>query len=85
MAIPNTAALIKGGPNRDEAMELMAFLLSEKCEQMLAQSDSHNSPVHISLAEKFQRYVIKKPLDVDYEKVADNLHKAIETAREILH
>ncbi len=85
LTIPNTAAVIKGCPHPDEAKVLMAFLLSEQLEQMLAQSDSHNSPIHPSLSRQFKKYVISKPLDVDYEKVADHLPAAIKTAREILH
>ena len=85
LAIPNTAAVIKGCPYPEEAKVLMDFLLSEQLEQMLAQSDSHNSPIHPSLAGQFEQYVISKPLDVDYEKIADHLPLAIKTAREILH
>jgi iron(III) transport system substrate-binding protein len=85
LAIPNTAAVIKGSSHPEETIALMEFLLSEQLEQMLARSDSHNSPIHPSLARQFEEYVISKPLDVDYEKVADNLPTAIKTAREILH
>lgn len=84
LAIPNTAAIIKGGPHPAEAAELMEFLLSEKLEEMLARSDSHNCPVHESLVGKFPSYVIARPLDVDYERVGDFLPTAIETAREVL-
>ena len=85
LAIPNTAAVITGCPHSAEAAELMVFLLSERLEQMLAQSDSHNSPIHPSLSKQFEEYIISKPLDVDYEKVANHLPTAIKTAREILH
>jgi len=84
LAIPNTAAVIKGAPHPQQAAKLMDFLLSEKLEQMLARSASHNSPVHPSLAEEFKEYVIPKPLDVDYERVADNLPTAIQNAGEML-
>jgi iron(III) transport system substrate-binding protein len=84
LAIPNTAALIKGGRNPKEAEELMEFLLSEQLEKMILSSDSHNCPVRPALAEQFKRYVIPKPLGVDYEKIADNLSAAIRTAREVL-
>jgi len=84
LAIPNTAAVIKGAPHHREALELMDFLLSEKLEQMLAKSDSHNAPIHPSLAGEFELYAIPKPLHVDYQKVADQLPVAIEAAREIL-
>jgi iron(III) transport system substrate-binding protein len=84
LAIPNTAAVIKGAVHREEAEELMDFLLSEQLEQMLARSDSHNCPIRPALAEQFKLYGIPKPLSVDYEKIADQLPTAIETAREIL-
>ncbi len=84
LAIPNTAALIKGGPNPQNAKPLMRFLLSEELEEMLVQSDSHNSPVHTDVARKYPQYAIPKPLGVDYARVADFLPEAIKTAREIL-
>jgi len=84
LAIPNTAAVIKGAPHPEEAKELMDFLLSEKLEQMLAESDSHNSPIRPSLADRYKAYKIPKALDVDYARVADELPRAIQSAREIL-
>ena len=84
LAIPNTAALIKGGRNPKEAEELMEFLLSEQLEKMLLSSDSHNCPIRPAMAELFRHYVIPKPLGVDYEKIAYNLSAAIRTAREVL-
>lgn len=62
----------------------MEFLLSEQLELMLARSDSHNVPIRPALAEQFKAYAMPPPLDVDYERVADHLAMAIETAREIL-
>jgi len=84
LAIPNTAALIKGGPNPENAKLLMHFLLGEEVEEMLAESDSHNSPIHVEVAKKYPQYAIPKPLRVDYVCVADFLPEAIKTAREIL-
>ncbi len=84
LTIPNTAALVKGGGNPEEAVELMEFLLSEQLEKMLLSSDSHNCPIRPSLAEQFERYIIPKPLSLDYEKIADNLSAAIRTAMEVL-
>jgi iron(III) transport system substrate-binding protein len=84
LAIPNTAALIKGGPHPENAGLLMHFLLSEELEEMLVQSDSHNSPIRDEIAQKYPRYAIPKPLGVDYARVADFLPEAIKTAREIL-
>ena len=84
LTIPNTAALIKGGSNPEEAEELMEFLLSEQLEKMLLSSDSHNCPIRPALAEQSERYIIPKPLGVDYGKIAGNLTAAIRTAREVL-
>ena len=84
LTIPNTAAIIKGASNPKEAEELMKFLLSEQLEELLLSSDSHNCPIRPALAEQFKKYVIPKPLGVDYYKVADNLPTAIRTAMEVL-
>lgn len=84
LTIPNTAALIKGGPHPETAGRLMAFLLGETLERMLVQSDSHNSPVHASVAAEYTQYAIPHSLTVDYGHVAECLPEAIETAREIL-
>lgn len=84
LTIPNTAALIRGGPHPETATRLMHFLLSEELERLLVESDSHNSPIHPSVARRYPQYAIHEPLDVDYGRVADHLPAAIETAREIL-
>jgi iron(III) transport system substrate-binding protein len=84
LAIPNTAALVKGGPNPESARVLMRFLLSEELERRLVESDSHNSPLHVEVAAEYPQYAIGHPLRVDYSRVADFLPEAIQTAREIL-
>jgi iron(III) transport system substrate-binding protein len=84
LTIPNTAAVIKHGPNPVEAAVLMEFLLSERLEELLAQSDSHNSPIHPALQQKFKDYAIDRPLEIDYEEVAKHLKTAIKTSGEIL-
>lgn len=84
LTIPNTAALIRGADNPNEAGQLMEFLLSEQLEKMLLSSDSHNCPIRPSLAEQSEQYVIPKPLNLDYEKITDNLSAAIRIAMEVL-
>ena len=84
LVIPNTVAILKGAPHPREGQELAKFLLSEQTEEMLARSDSHNTPVHASLAEKYCGYAIGHPLDIGYEQVADQLPAAIAAAGEIL-
>ena len=83
LAIPNTAAMIKGGPHAQAAKKLMQFLLSEEVEQLLVESDSHNSPVHVSVAQSHPQYAIPRALSLDYGRVADFLPMAIESAGEI--
>lgn len=84
LAIPNTAAIIKGAPHPAEAGELMEFFLSERLEELMAQSDSHNYPIHPAVAESYKEFAIPKPLKVDYGKIADELAEAIKIAREVL-
>ncbi len=84
LVIPNTAALVKGGPHPEAADVLMRFLLSEDLERRLAQSDSHNAPLHAAVAQDYPQYSIPNPLPVDYGRVADFLPAAMAAAREIL-
>ncbi len=84
LVIPNTAAIIKGAPHKTQAEKLLDFLLSRRCEEILVESDSHNTPVHKELAEKFPQYSIGKSLKLEYEKIAEVMPHAIKQAREIL-
>jgi iron(III) transport system substrate-binding protein len=84
LAIPNTAAMIKGEPHPEAAKALMQFLLSEELERLLAGSDSHNSPVHVSIAREYPQYAIPHALNLDYGRIAGFLPLAIEAAEEIL-
>lgn len=51
--IPNTVAIVRGGPNPGLARTLAAFLVSERVERLLAESDSRNIPVHPAAREAF--------------------------------
>jgi len=84
LVIPNTAAVIEGSPHPEEAKVLMDFLLSEQLERMLAASDSHNCPIRPTIARKFESYLVPKPLQANYEEIADRLPMAIKVAREVL-
>ena len=76
--------MIRGGPNGETARTLMDFLLSEQLERLLVETDSHNSPIHPTVAGDHPQYAISNPLPVDYGHVADYLPMAIESAKEIL-
>ena len=77
LAIPNTAALVRGGSNPVHARKLLAYLLSEKVERDLARSESHNVPVRPALAAEFPKYAFAKALEVDYRQVARRQREAL--------
>ncbi len=83
LVIPNTVAVMKGGPHPAAARRLVEFLLSERAERMLAEGDSHNAPVGAA-AKDFPALAIPRPLRVDPDAVVDCLPAAIEMSREIL-
>lgn len=78
LAIPNTVALVAGAPHPKAAARLIEFLLSEWTERMLAESDSHNTPVRPQLAEGYGQWAISPPLKIDYARVADCLADAMD-------
>ncbi len=83
LAIPNTAAKVKGGPNPAHADMLMAFLLGGPCERMLLASDSHNWPVRAATEPEEQKYAIADPIAVDYAAVAETLPTALKIVEEV--
>jgi iron(III) transport system substrate-binding protein len=84
LVIPNTVARIEGGPNPGAAAELIDFLLSERVERMLAESDSHNVPIREALAGEFPRYAVPDPAQVDYAKAAASMPRAMELCEQHL-
>jgi len=71
LVIPNTVARLKDSPHPDLAKRLVDFLLSEKIERMMAESDAHNIPVRSALAAHYSQYAAPNPLKIDYAKAAD--------------
>jgi iron(III) transport system substrate-binding protein len=84
LLIPNTVAVVDGGPNPDAAQRLAAFLLSEAVERMLAESDSHNIPTSPSVAAEFSQYAVPGAAVVDYERIADAMDEAMRLCDEAL-
>lgn len=84
LTIPNTVAVIAGGPHPAEARLLAKFLLSGEVEIMLAESDSHNIPTLPGLAGRFARYAVARPLSISYQNIADKLPTATGSSRKIL-
>lgn len=84
LLLPNTVALVKGGPHAAAAKRLMDFLLSPEVERLLAQSDSHNIPVHPDLAKEFQAFAPPEPCRVNLDQVADSVEDAMKICDEVL-
>lgn len=84
LLIPNTVALVKNGPNPENAKKLIDFLLSETAERLLAESDSHNVPIRPGLAEQFEQYAVPDPLNVSFEAAAAKREEAVALAMELL-
>jgi len=76
MTFPNTVALIRNGPNGDQARLLAEFLL-QHVETHLADSEARNQPVRTAMPDDWQKkYGVGKPLDVPYENIVDELDRA---------
>ena len=73
--LPNTIALVKGGPNPEGAKKLIDYLLRPDTEKRLAEGGGYQFPVHPELklnphpALKTRHEV--KRMEVDFEKAAD--------------
>ena len=73
LLIPNTVAMIKGGPNPEAGKKLIDFLLSPKVEEMLAHCESGQIPLRPNVKRPSHVPTLGevKAMQVDYEKVAD--------------
>lgn len=73
--IPNTVAIIKGGPNPTGARKLVDFLLSPEVEKALAEAASHQIPlnpqVNAQLPREIETPKTVKRMDVNFDKAAD--------------
>jgi iron(III) transport system substrate-binding protein len=84
LAIPNTVGLVAGAPHPESAAALVDYLLGEHAERLLAQTDSHNTPVRPEVAAEFPQYALPKRLPVGFGAIADVLAEAIDATREEL-
>lgn len=74
--LPNTLALVKGGPNPDGGRKLIDFLLSQTVEEKLAQGGGYQIPLNPALADAKLPDAILPPqrvkrMEADFEKAAD--------------
>jgi iron(III) transport system substrate-binding protein len=70
LLIPNTAGLIRGGPNREAGLDLLRYILSPEVERLLAESDSHNTPIRPALAAEYAQWAIPDPWLVEANDIA---------------
>jgi iron(III) transport system substrate-binding protein len=84
MLVPNTVAKVRGGPNPQAAALLIEFILSERVERMLAESESGNIPIRPSLAAQFPRAAIPAGTMPDLQKVAEAIPRAMEICERVL-
>ncbi|MEZ6243855.1 MAG: extracellular solute-binding protein [Phycisphaerales bacterium] len=77
MVVPNTVALVAGGPHPDQGKALIDFLLSPRVESLIAASDSGNMPVIPGVASD-PAHEIENPWRPDLEKVAGSVAEAVE-------
>lgn len=83
LLIPNSVAMVAGGPNPEQAKVLIDFLTSAKTERMLAESTSHNIPVRASLREELGME-LPPETNIEFSAIADAMDKAIQIAGELL-
>jgi iron(III) transport system substrate-binding protein len=85
LMIPNTVALIAGGPNPDMGKRLIDYLLSKDVERRLAFSDSMQIPVRdgVERPAHVPPYDRIDAMQVDYADIAANLEPAMRFCREL--
>lgn len=76
--IPNTVALVKGGPNPTNGKKLVDYLLSAEVEMLLRESGSAQIPVrpHLSAPEKLKVPAKVRLMEVSYEDAARGMTEA---------
>jgi iron(III) transport system substrate-binding protein len=86
--IPNTIALIKGGPNPVGAKKLIDYLLSAQVEKKLAESASRQVPLNPGVQAKLppglETPATARPLPVDWAKAADLWDETQTFVRDVL-
>lgn len=84
LVIPNTVARIRNGPNAFAAARLIEFVLSERVEQLMADSEARHFPTRPSLASEYSAYAIPGAPEVDWAAVELSQPAALKACEEIL-
>lgn len=69
LLLPNSVALVRGGPNPAGGKRLIDFLLSADGERLIARSESRNVPVRPALAREFPDLAPPSPWIVDWQRI----------------
>ena len=82
--IPNTLAIIKGGPNPDAARKLVDYLLSPAVEKQLAEGPSGQIPLNpnVDVETKVKTPRDVNAMEVDWDKAADEWTRAAKFIRD---
>jgi iron(III) transport system substrate-binding protein len=87
--IPNTVAIVGGGPNPDHARRLAGYLISPHVERLLAESESKNIPVDPALRQTFAQ-LLPDPSAAepaprpDYADAAGHVSEAMDRCERVL-
>jgi iron(III) transport system substrate-binding protein len=83
VVIPNTAGLVRGGPNPNQATRLLNFIFSAETERLLATSVSGNIPIREGLAKELKVASVPAVMAVDPAALQAALPKADALANEL--
>ncbi len=85
LLIPNSVALVRGGPNPEEGKRLIDFILSEEVEGRLAAAKGGQIPLRSSVPrpERVPDLAELRLMDVDFEAVAAHLETSAVFLREL--
>ncbi len=84
--MPNMASLIAGAPHSEAGKKLIDYLLSPDVEQMLAQSDAVQIPLHagVEAPKNIPPLSSFKPMTLDYAKAAGRVEDVVRRLQGIL-
>jgi iron(III) transport system substrate-binding protein len=82
--IPNTVAIVKGGPNPEAARKLIDYLLGPEVETRLARGRSAQFPLNpeVRVAPRVQRGEPVKRMQVDFAAAAEQWEEAAKFLRD---
>ncbi|MHC4914639.1 MAG: extracellular solute-binding protein [Planctomycetota bacterium] len=85
LVIPNTATMIAGCRHPEAAQEFLDFLMSARAEKMLAAPPARHLPVRqgVKADKDAQPLYMIRPMEVDWEKVADEVEAQVKDLEEI--